>query len=404
MQEERIRWLICRHLDQNCTVAETEELQGLIRSHPELGELIERLSNEQSLAEDLRQWEAFRPKEDPDQVIALIRSREAPRRRRRGIRNCIITAAIAVFGGWLVVGLPRKPASAPVMGPDAGSVTAYHQPGRNHALLTLTDGRSIDLDTLSTGHVADQQQISIIKTDSSDLLYAINHPHAKTAPEAPVLYNTLQTPRGGQYAIILPDQTKVWLNNSSALRYPTRFAGPDRRVELTGEAYFEVSRQGAQPFRVVTGDMSIDVLGTRFVVNAYPEDQQTRASLIEGKVIVRTSTLSATLVPGDQVIQYGRDAGDSTRLVHDADMDEAMAWKEGYFHFAHAHLASILFQIGRWYDLEVHLPSNLPDYVYTGEIDRKLPLSQVLTYLSKPDVRLSAHDKKLIVSLGSPDQ
>ena len=394
MEEERIKSLICQYLDQDLTEEGDWELKRLILQYPELPRLLERLKDEETLSEDLRRWDAFKPEKNLEEARERIRLIDAPRLQKKRRTRWLMAAALAGLAGtgaWLIqMAATDNLALRPM--PEHHDAS----PGGNRAILTLGDGSQIRLDSATAGNIAGQPGSRISKKDSGTLVYTAVKPATQgpSAPE-PIQYNTLATPRGGQFAVTLPDQTKVWLNNSSSLHYPTAFTGPERVVTLTGEAYFEVSRDHSRPFRVKVSDITVNVLGTHFVVTAYPDEKKTSATLLEGKIQLNEGGRTQLLTPGEQCVIHS----DKRReLLHDVDTDEAMAWKEGYFHFSHANLPTILRQIGRWYNLDVDIRIPTPDHVYDGEIDRHLPLSNLLNYLTNNDVHFHIEENKLIVT------
>jgi ferric-dicitrate binding protein FerR (iron transport regulator) len=394
MEEERIKSLICQYLDQDMTEEENRELKQLILQYPALPRLLEHLKDDETLSKDLQRWDAFKPEKNLEEARERIRRIEAPRlqkKRRTRWMMAAVLVGLAGTGAWLIQ----------MVGTDNLAVSPLREhhdaaPGGNRAILTLGDGKKIRLDSAATGNIAGQTGSRISKKDSGTLVYTAVKPATTgvSAPE-PIQYNLLTTPRGGQFAVTLPDQTKVWLNNCSSLHYPTAFTGHERMVTLTGEAYFEVSRDNSKPFRLRVNDITVNVLGTHFVVTAYPDEKKTSTTLLEGKIQLNEGGRTQLLTPGEQLIIH---SDKSRELLHDVDMDEAMAWKEGYFHFSHANLPTILRQIGRWYNLEVDMQIPTPDHVYDGEIDRHLPLSNLLNYLTNNDVHFHIEEKKLIVT------
>jgi ferric-dicitrate binding protein FerR (iron transport regulator) len=250
-----------------------------------------------------------------------------------------------------------------------------------------------------------QGNTKVIKLAGGQLAYQGKGPGVAASP----VYNTISTPRGGQYQIMLPDGSKVWLDAGSSLRFPTSFTGSTREVQLTGEAYFEVSHDPHQPFAVAvfSGEpgkgrplQQVEVLGTSFNVMAYPEEALLKTTLLEGAVQVGDAvTRSVRMKPGDQVLQQ-RVQGTALRVVDDADVDAAVAWKNGYFDFNKADIETIMRQLARWYDVEVSFRGNgSRDKQFFGGIQRNLPLSAIFRILEKSGVVFSIDGKKVIVDL-----
>ena len=260
-------------------------------------------------------------------------------------------------------------------------------PGGNKAILTLSDGTSINLDAADTGKVAEQGGTGITKTGQGQLAYA----PAVIGNGDSNLFNTITTPRGGQYQLVLPDGTSVWLNAASSLKFPTVFSGKSREVVLTGEAYFEVSSNKSKPFLVLARGSVIEVLGTHFNIMAY-EDEVSTTTLLEGSVNVKHGGSERMIVPG----QEARIAG--TIKIGNADGQNAIAWKNGLTVFHNSSIQTIMRQISRWYDLDIAYEGNLPERLFTGKIPRNAPLSQVLKVLELSDINLKIENKQLIVT------
>jgi transmembrane sensor len=283
------------------------------------------------------------------------------------------------------------------------------EPGSNKAILTLANGTTIVLDDASNGVVAQEENAKVLKPEDGQLLYE----QEGNSGNGKLSYNTLATPRSGQYQLVLPDGTKVWLNSESSIHYPITFAGNERRVEITGEAYFEVARvklsSGQRvPFIVEKGDMQIEVLGTHFNVNAYNDESAIKTTLLEGKVRVvkktGTAQQSAILAPGEQaVIADARGKAnrvDNDRIkINKADVDNVVAWKNGLFHFESADIKTVMRQLARWYDVEVVYEGatvkNDPLFV---EVSRNTRLSDVLKVLQESgSAKFTIEGKKIVV-------
>jgi transmembrane sensor len=234
-------------------------------------------------------------------------------------------------------------------------------PGSNRAMLTLSDGTVIYLDSASAGLLAKEGASSIRKTKDGRIIYSPEN----SAIASRIVYNTMSTPRGGQYNLVLPDGSKVWLNAASSITYPTVFAGTDRTVSITGEVYFEVEKDAGKPFIVKTIHESIKVLGTHFNVNAYADETAVRTSLVEGRVMVE-----------DKVLEPGQAYYEGEVVTTNVSQD--VAWKNGVFDFDDVEFASAMRQLSRWYNLDIQYDTEIPKIRYGGKIDRNLNLSQVL--------------------------
>jgi ferric-dicitrate binding protein FerR (iron transport regulator) len=246
-------------------------------------------------------------------------------------------------------------------------------PGFNKAVLTLADGAKITLDSVHTGELTKQDNVAVVNSINGGLMYQTATSY-KPQATSKVLYNTLTTPRGGQYQLMLPDGTKVWLNAASSITYPTAFTGDERKVEITGEAYFEVVHDKKKPFRVKTARQVIEDIGTRFNVNAYADEPAQVTTLLEGSVriggrVLKPGEQAATTIPGEVIVSRG-------------DPTQAVAWKNGFFDFSDASLQTVMRQLARWYDVEVRYEGSIRERQFNGMIGRTLTLGQVLRGLT----------------------
>ena len=286
-----------------------------------------------------------------------------------------IAAAVVVLAGagiWFIVSR-QQPAPATAMKQDIPHDAA---PGGNKAYLTLADGSKIELEEAKTGQLALQNGMRITKTASGEVIYE-SDTSAASAKDA-VSYNVLSTPRGGQFRLLLPDGSKVWLNAESSLRFPTAFNGSERSVELKGEGYFEVAKNAKQPFVVGTSGQKVTVLGTHFNIQAYPDEPGSRTTLLEGRVEVAAGGAKRLLAPGEQC-RLNLESG-LMRTVN-VDTEEAVAWKNGYFIFNETPMKDVLKQLCRWYNVQADF-SRVPNIRYSGSIPRNVPLSKVINMLA----------------------
>ncbi|MGN6419263.1 MAG: FecR domain-containing protein [Pseudobacter sp.] len=256
-------------------------------------------------------------------------------------------------------------------------------PGKSGAILTLADGSQMVLDSANNGILA-KQNGSVISMQNGQLVYGSSAEGAKG-----IEYNTMSTPRGRQFEITLPDGTHVWLNAASSIRYPTAFQGKDRKVELEGEAYFEVAKNANQPFIVnALNKATIEVLGTSFNVNAYKNENSLNTTLINGSIKVNGTIIK----PGQQAR-----VTDALRITSNADLDQVMAWQRGYFNFDGASLKEVIQQLERWYEIEVVYEKGIPDIRFGGEMMRDMTLNGVLIALEKSGMRYRLEGRKLFV-------
>lgn len=279
-------------------------------------------------------------------------------------------------------------------------------PGGNKATLTLADGTKLSLTDAANGKVAEQAGVNIRKTAAGQLLYELKETSiTNLQTKSNLLYNTISTPAGGQYQVILPDGTKVWLNAESSLKYPSSFAGlKQRRVELKGEAYFEVNKLNVQakhiPFIVASRNQEVEVLGTHFNINSYENEGVSATTLLEGMVKVsRPAVFEQIISPGEQAL-----AGQDIQVIQ-VDPLTAIAWKNGLFKFEKANIYTIMKQFSRWYNVDVAYEGKIPDNKFTGEVYRNMDASKALRILSyaKINFRVETPDrayarKKIIIT------
>lgn len=285
-------------------------------------------------------------------------------------------------------------------GDNGTMITAKNDiaPGRNSATLTLANGKQVLLNDAADGQLAAEAGVTITKTKSGELVYTVVG--AAENQESNRQFNTLETHKGEQYQVILPDGSHVWLNAGSSLKYPVSFAAQQRVVELSGEAYFEVKSQKFKPFKVKTRQQEIEVLGTHFNINAYEDEPVAKNTLVEGSVRVSTPALdrgpggALILKPGQQSVLVGNKVE-----VVQANLEEAMAWKNGYFMFNSENIKSIMRKVSRWYNLEVIYEGEVPDETFSGVVDRFANVSQVLKKLELTNrIQFKIEGRRIIVT------
>lgn len=273
-------------------------------------------------------------------------------------------------------------------------------PGKNTATLILADGSTIVLDSAGNGEITNQGNARIIKLQDGQVIYK----NAGNAT-AEVVYNTMRTPKGGQYKLVLPDGSVAWLNAASSIYYPTAFIGNERKVEITGEVYFEIvpSRDVAngeflKPFIVEKDGMQVKVLGTHFNINAYNDEADIKTTLLEGSVKVAAAKTAKTqevkLIPRQQARLNNK--GDIS-VVSNVNTDEVMAWKNGLFDFNNADIKTIMRQLARWYDLEVSYEGAVPQREFSGKITRNTNVSNVLKILEQSNIHFKLENNRIIV-------
>ncbi|MFC0515146.1 FecR family protein [Mucilaginibacter angelicae] len=267
-------------------------------------------------------------------------------------------------------------------------------PGSNKAVLTLANGSKLSLTGGNKGLLARQGITAINKKEEGRVEYRPGTEALAANQAAATLYNTVSTPKGGQYQVVLPDGTRVWLNTASSIRFPTTFTGNDRQVEISGEVYFEVAKNKNKPFIVTSGNQKVTVLGTHFDINAYQDEGAVKTTLLEGSVKVSNGNNIVLLKPGEQS-QLSTE--NKLTVSDDIDMDEVVAWKNGFFQFNKADIQTIMNQISRWYDVEVKYEGQVQPGHYYGKISRNVNASKVLKVLELSGMHFTIEGGKIIV-------
>lgn len=369
--------------------ASSEELQALDEWHKAfLGEHKSALSHDEGMIARNHAWLA---ENLPDQQ----------HKKKHGVvslysrvpwlwRAAVILMIVAVSAGLLQYRIQHK---------DAVKLTSTRhplQPGSHKAILTLANGQQIVLDNTDNGNIASQNGMQIMKLDSGLLVYKGNG-------NGEVAYNVLTTPRSGQFQLVLPDGSHVWLNSASSIRFPTVFNSKAREVELTGEGYFEIKQDPSKPFTVKARGMEVHVLGTGFNVMAYDDEEAVSTTLVHGSVKVQALTTRSTTANTAMVITPGQQASlfnqNNILKVSEPDMEEVLAWKEGEFRFKKTSIQVIMRQIARWYDVQVVFKGDLSDMALSGVISRQESADQLLDILqSTKQVRFATNGNTITVS------
>nr|WP_295872803.1 FecR family protein [uncultured Chitinophaga sp.] len=387
MEPTPLSTLIARYLNEELSEEETAQLWETLRQGHGQDAWEEALL---ALLQDKKRHGQANA-EQMEQIYAAIRPADAPvvpmARRRRWLYPAAAAAVLAVIiataAFWRFRPQPRL---------ADHTTTPLHQviPGGNKAVLTLADGSVITLDSAANGALAQQGNVQVVQVNRGQLVYKADGSPAHGAAQ----YNTLAIPRGGQFRVTLPDGTNVWINAASTLRYPTTFSGADRTVELTGEAYFEVAKMPGKPFHVKAAHTDVQVLGTHFNVMAYTEEAAVRTTLLEGAVKIHTAGGGTALRPGQQ---FRMDRGGQVSVADNVDLDEIVAWKNGYFQFNHEKLPGVMRQIARWYDVDIDYEGNIPDREFGGKISRNSSIEEVLKILELSKIHFRIEKKKIIV-------
>lgn len=307
--------------------------------------------------------------------------------RRLAVASVLIIGFCGLAWWWLTA---KKPTQNQVVQEKPVNKNNTITPGGNKAILKLGDGSVITLDSMANGTLAKQGSANVMKAKDGVITYS---PSAGGG-RGEAVFNTIATPRGGQYQLVLADGSKVWLNASSSLRYPTAFIGKERRVELSGEGYFEVAYNKEMPFHVQVTDMDVEVLGTHFNINAYDDEAAVRTTLLKGSVKVKSEN-AVVLKPGEQAALSGPHS--PFAIHHSPDIEQVMAWKNGLFQFKAANIETVLRQAARWYDVEFIYKGSIPER-FSGQISRSANAEQLLKILELTGkVKFEINGKTIIV-------
>lgn len=266
------------------------------------------------------------------------------------------------------------------------------KPGDDKAVLTLADGSAIVLNEVANGQIGHEAGVSITKSKNGELVYSF----AANANPNSTAINTVSTPRGGQYHLVLADGTNVWLNANSSIKFPVVFTKNERNVEITGEVYFEVFKNKMKPFTVSTGESEIRVLGTHFNVNAYDDEAVEQTTLLEGSIELKRGAEKRILVPGNQA-SFAKSSNHIS--IKDADdLEAVIAWKNGYFQFDHADLQSVMRQVSRWYNVKVNYKGPILNKEYSGKIPRKTTAEKLIEMLHYSGIECEIENGQITVS------
>lgn len=384
----KILWRYKNH--EVLSEAELGELREWLRASTLHEDLFDDLSNKQKWDQEIAQLLA----KDSNATWKIIKKRveeisPQTRKWRIGWRQYSAAAALIIlFAGGIYYWNNKKQAEFNSQVNHTNGIKHDILPVSATPLLTLSDGRVIQLDSVKPGTLARLGLASVVKTDSSQLNY-----HTSIQGDALVGFNKLDIPKGCQYRLVLPDGSTVWLNAASSLRYPISFAGKDRRVDLSGEAYFEITKNKEKPFLVQAGGSVVRVLGTHFNVNAYPDEPVLKTTLVEGSVSLKTGKDSTVIKPGEEARL------DNEGRIHTitVNTEGVIAWKDKLFWFQSASFEQIMRQLSRWYDIKV-IYQGKPSQTYTGILPTNLPLSNLLGILEKGgNVHFSIEGNKVTV-------
>jgi transmembrane sensor len=302
-----------------------------------------------------------------------------------------IAAAVVllmIVGGWWIV--DKK---STVDGPQITATTNdVEAPKETRAVITLANGSKVYLDSAANGTIAQENDVNVVKNNNGEIVY-----HSLTTHDSPLTFNTLFNPRGSKMiSVTLADGSRVWLNAGSSIKYPVAFISKERKVEITGEAYFEVAHNASKPFIVTKGETSITVLGTHFNVNTYDDEDALRITLLEGSVAVKRESSNVKLKPGEQAVLSA--TSHSLLTTGSVDTDAVMAWKNGFFQFNNTPIDVIMRQVEKWYDVDVVYNGSIKQ-TFNGKIPRTVNASDLFKILESTGwVHFKIEGKKVMVT------
>lgn len=377
---ERLIYLFNGHVEETNSVAEQDELFAMINSG-KYDDLLAQLLSQQWNG-TVPEWRRENEQERADVIFNSVRQ-QLKLKRTFPLKRVAFAAGILLLlgvGSYLLTDKQQKTPAGIVLTPN------IQAPLRNKAVITLSNGQRVSLDSINN---LQQGNVKVIRNASGAIAYQ------EAGTGSGNTYNTLTNPRGSKVAqITLTDGSKVWLNAGSSLQYPVAFTGTTRNVTITGEAYFEITTDAARPFKVSKGDVQVNVLGTKFNVNAWDDEAEIKVTLLQGSVEVRGKNIRPVIIkPGEQALI----AADITVSSH-VNPEEVIAWKSGMFRFgAKTDLQHIMRQIARWYDIEVLFKGNIENQHFGGEIPGNSDLQQVLEILKTSGVNFDVQGRTVIV-------
>ena len=395
--KERLEYLLRQYAAGLITDKEVTELSFFLRQSSlkwEIRDILEAMASE---AQPVENYDSEKVEKMIDRILKSVSedAKIVPAGSRRLFTRLSVAAAvfICVFTGGYFIRQKLKEKPAVAKKTQNGSIKKDIAPGGNKASLTLADGSVIILDSTARGQLAKYGNMKVITIDVGKLSYQ----QANTGKQTTMQYNTVSTPRGGQYQVVLPDGSKVWLNSASSLKFPTAFLDKERNVELSGEAYFEIAHNEKQPFKVKVKEIEVLVLGTHFNINSYDDERIIKTTLLQGSVreTIADQQQSVTITPRQQA-QVGKD--NVIKVVDNVDIAQVIAWQSGLFEFNNSDLATIMRQISRWYDVDVVYESKPGDAKFGGGISKNLPLSEVLQLLEANGVKFQLEGRILKVT------
>ncbi|HZW71264.1 MAG TPA: FecR domain-containing protein [Hanamia sp.] len=385
----RFSYLFKRYIQNTCTAEERNEFVQKVKEEEyilELNSLISNVVNEAETDQEMSQekadelFDAILNATSDDEVITF-----SPSKKNKTMWWAAAAIVLLLLGSGIYFILNKDRTAQIVQKEEIHKQQKDDiEPGYNGAILTLSNGQQITLDSAGNGILTAQGNTNIIKKNGK-IVY-----DEQNISKREVLYNTMTTPRGRQYNLVLSDGTKVWLNAASSITFPTAFAGKERKVTITGEAYFEVAHNARQPFQVKVNSINIEVLGTHFNVNSYTDEPYVKTTLLEGSVKIDSRGKTVLLKPKEEarINQFT----DEPIAVTKPDIEEVMAWKNGRFSFNKTDLKTVMRQIMRWYNVDVEYKGSIPVRYFTADISRNNNLSAILKILQLSNVHFKMEE------------
>lgn len=375
MTKKEIHALIEKYVSGNCSQEERDLLERWYANELQKRTSENNHNDSQAVKDEL--WER------------IVDERPELTKPRIAWRVWMGAAAVLLVGFFVFYQNQQTQHRDEISGQELAAHTQHVSPGGNKAILTMGDGRQFVLADEDEGVIEKGDGFVIRKQEDGLVSFEIVDQHDHVA----LINNTVETPKGGIYQVVLPDGSKAWLNSASSISFPSNFSKEERKVSVKGEVYFEVQRDVARPFRVDAPQQQIEVLGTKFNINAYADEPYVRTSLLEGSVSVKGAEREHVLKPGFEMItsKNGKDR------IAKADIEAIMAWKEGVFQFDRVELGVLMRQLARWYDVEVVYKGAYPRDEFVGKIKRNEDIQKVLDVLTYGNIDVSLQGRKLMV-------
>lgn len=376
MEKQEFLKLIDWYLEGNASAEEKQLLYNYYDSFQENDSWDETLMGNEKLIEN----------EDLQILSNNIAALKTPVRKIITWKKWVVAASVIFMvgiGGYFTIFTRdiEKPVAQAAPAKDVAAPTT------NRAMITLANGEKIFLDNTANGTLGSDGTVKIVKLDNGNIVYQ------NTRNAAEVTYNTIINPQGSRVqTLVLTDGTQVWLNAGSSLRYPTAFIGSERKVELSGEGYFAVVHNEKMPFKVMANGVEIEDLGTEFNINSYADEPEMKVTLVNGLLQVKKNGAEKLITPGQQA-----KISDIIKLVKNADLDNELAWKNGFFAFHEADLKTVMRQLARWYDIEISYEGNIYQETYSGSIGKDLSLKDVLDGLTRMKLKFRIEGNKVTI-------